>query len=201
MSKISQSQVELPEIRNITISGRIAAGSTSLADKLSETLNWKHIEGGDIFWEAIRKKMGVEPKDTGLRADKEDENFDASLKKMLREESHIVLETKLAGFNAQGIDGVYKILVICENEHGEDQTQIRIDRLINRETQSVEKAKEEILVREKSDLEKWQKLYANGNKAWTYWDEKYYDLVVNTYSLNKEEALDFVLGKIGISKA
>jgi cytidylate kinase len=65
----------------------------------------------------------------------------------------------------------------------------------------VEKAKEEILVREKSDLEKWQKLYANGNKAWTYWDEKYYDLVVNTYSLNKEEALDFVLGKIGISKA
>jgi len=192
---------ELPGFRNIAISGRIAAGSTSLANKLSEILGWKHIEGGDVFWEAIRQKMGVEPKDTALRADKEDEDFDASLKKLLLEDKHIVLETKLAGFNAQGIDGVYKVLVICENEQGEDQTQIRIDRLINRETQSVEKAKEEILVREKSDLEKWQKLYANGDKTWTYWDPKYYDLIVNTYSLNKEEALKFVLEKIGVSKA
>jgi len=195
----SNQPTELPGLRNIAISGRIAAGSTSLANKLSEILNWKHIEGGDVFWEAIRKKMALEPKDTRLRPDKEDADFDASLKKMLREEDHIVLETKLAAFNAQGIEGIYKILVICENAQGEDQTQIRIDRLLNRETQSVEKAKEEILVREKSDLEKWQKLYANGDPNWTYWDHKYYDLIVNTYSLNKEEALRFVLEKIGIS--
>jgi cytidylate kinase len=192
--------VALSGIRNITISGRIAAGSTSLANKLSEILNWKHIEGGDVFWEAVRKRMGVEPKDTGLRPDKEDEDFDASLKKLLREEKHVVLETKLAGFNAQGIEGVYRILVVCEDEKGQDQTQIRIDRLINREAQSVEQAKEEILVREKSDLAKWQKLYANNDPNWAYWDPKYYDLVVNTYSLNKEEALEFVLEKIGFAK-
>jgi cytidylate kinase len=192
--------IELSGIKNITISGRIAAGSTSLGNKLSEILKWKHIEGGDIFWETIRKRMGVESKDTHLRSDKEDEDFDASLKKLLKEEEHIVLEAHLAGFNAQGIEGVYKILVICENEHGQDQTQIRIDRLINRETQSVEKAKEEILVREKNDLAKWQKLYVKNDPNWVYWDPKYYDLIVNTYSLNKEEALHFVLDKIGISK-
>jgi cytidylate kinase len=190
---------ELPGFRNIAISGRIAAGSTSLANKLSEVLSWKHIEGGDVFWEVVRKKMGLAPKDTKLRPDKEDEDFDASLKKLLKEDEHIILETKLAAFNAQGIEGVYKILVICEDGNGQDQTQIRIDRLINRETQSVEEAKEEILVREKSDLEKWQKLYANGDANWTYWDPKYYDLIVNTYSLNKEEALQFVLEKIGVS--
>jgi len=191
--------IELSGIKNIAISGRIAAGSTSLANKLSEFLGWKHIEGGDVFWEVVRKRMGLAPKDTKLRPDKEDEDFDASLKKLLREEKHIVLETKLAGFNAQGIGEVYKILVICEDEKGQDQTQIRIDRLINRETQSVEEAKKEILVREKSDLEKWQKLYANGDPNWVYWDPKYYDLVVNTYSLNKEETLKFVLEKIGFS--
>jgi cytidylate kinase len=190
---------ELPGIRNITISGRIAAGSTSLANKLSELLGWKHIEGGDIFWETIRKRMGVESKDTALRSDKEDEDFDASLKKLLKEESNIILETKLAGFNAQEIEGIFKILIVCDNHLGEDQTPIRIDRLINRENQSVEKAKEEILIREKSDLEKWQKLYANGDPSWVYWDPKYYDLVVNTYSLNKEEALKFVSEKIGFS--
>lgn len=197
----SQKPIDFPNIRNITISGRIAVGSTSLANKLAEILNWKHIEGGDVFWETIRKRMGVESKDTGLRSDKEDEDFDAYLKKLLREEKHLILETKLAGFNAQGIGGIYKILVICENEHGEDQTQIRIDRLINRETQSVEKAKEEVLVREKSDLAKWQKLYANDDSSWAYWDPKYYDLIVNTYSLNREEALQFVLEKIGFAKA
>ena len=48
--------VDLPNIRIITVSGRIGAGSTSLAHHLSETLNWKHIEGGEVFWEAMRKK-------------------------------------------------------------------------------------------------------------------------------------------------
>ena len=61
----------------------------------------------------------------------------ASLKKAIKEEKNIILETKLAGFNAQGVDGVFKILVVCENEKGEDQTQIRIDRLVNREEQSI----------------------------------------------------------------
>ncbi len=192
--------VDILGIKNITISGRIAAGSTSLANKLSEVLGWEHIEGGDVFWEVVRKKMGLRPKDTHLRPDKDDKDFDASLKKLLREKEHVVLETKLAGFNAQGIEGVYKILVICEDEDGQDQPQIRIDRLINRETQSVEQAKEEILVREKSDLEKWQKLYVQGDPAWTYWDKKYYDLIVNTYSHNKEETLNIVLRGIGYEK-
>jgi cytidylate kinase len=192
--------VDIKGIKNITISGRIAAGSTSLANKLSEVLGWEHIEGGDIFWEVVRKRMGLEPKDTKLRPDKDDEDFDASLKKLLREKEHIVLETKLAGFNAQGIEEIYKILVICEDDKGQDQTQIRIDRLINRETQSVEQAKEEILVREKSDLEKFRRLYADNDKTWVYWDKKYYDLVINTYSHNQEEALDLVLQGIGYKK-
>ena len=49
--------IELPNIRIITISGRIGAGSTSLAKHLAQKLGWKHIEGGEIFWEAIRQKM------------------------------------------------------------------------------------------------------------------------------------------------
>lgn len=192
--------IDIPGIKNITVSGRIAAGSTSLASKLSETLGWQHIEGGDVFWEVVRKKMGLHSKDTKLRPDKEDEDFDASLKKLLKEEEHVVLETKLAGFNAQGIEGVYKVLVICEDEEGQDQTQIRIDRLINREIQSVEEAKEEILVREKSDLEKFRRLYVDNDQGWVYWDKKYYDLVINTYSHNQTEALGLVLQAIGYGK-
>ncbi len=182
-----------PSIRIITISGRIASGSTTLAKKLAHHLHWRHIEGGEIFWEALRNKMGLAEKDTNLRPDNEDELFDAQLKKILNEDKDIVLETKLAGFNAQGIDGIFKVLVLCE-ENGADQTQIRIDRLVNREHISVSEAKEEVLHREKSDIEKWRRLYAPENdENWTYWEEKYYDLVINTFILDPDAALQKVL--------
>jgi cytidylate kinase len=193
--------VELSKFRVVTISGRIAAGSTSLARHLARSLNWRHVEGGEVFWEAVRKRLALEPKDTKLRPDEEDEAFDSSLKRILQEEKHIVLETKLAGYNAQGIDGVFKILVICENEDGEDQTQIRIDRLVNREEQSMDKAKEEVLIREKSDLDKWRRLYANDDKNWYYWDRKYYDLVINTYFSDQEKSLQLALDGIGFQSS
>ena len=115
--------------------------------------------------------MGLEAKDTNLRPDKEDEDFDASLKKILHDGKDIILETKLAGFNAQEIKGVFKIGVVCEDEEGNDKTEIRIDRLINREKISLEEAKEEVIEREKNDLDKWRKLYAGRDQNWVYWDK------------------------------
>lgn len=197
---MSTPPTDLPHTRLITISGRIASGSTTLAKKLAQYLNWRHIEGGEIFWEAIRQKLQLDPKDTALRPDDEDQAFEQYQKKVLTEDKHIVLETKLAGFNAQGIDGVFKILVICIDETGEDQTNIRIDRLVNREGMSIDQAKEEVLVREKNDIEKWQRLYADNNSQWVYWDERYYDLVINTYSHDPHQSLDIALKALGMEK-
>src|SRR5258708_3402715 len=91
--------VELPNIRIITVSGRIASGSTTIAHHLAKTFGWRHIEGGEIFWEAVRSKLGLAAKNTDLRPDEEDKIFDESLKRVLSEEKDIILETKLAGFN------------------------------------------------------------------------------------------------------
>ncbi len=193
--------VELPNIKNITISGRIGSGATTLAKKLSQVLGWRHIEGGEVFWEALRTKMGLAEKDTNLRPDKSDEDFDSSLKRILKHGENLIVETKLAGFNAQGIPKVFKILVICDNEYGRDQTEIRIDRLVNRENMSTEAAKEEVLTREKNDIEKWRRLYAKDNPNWVYWDKKYYDLVINTYSHNQEETLKLALEGMGHKKS
>lgn len=187
-------------IRIITISGRIGAGSTTLAKGLAHHLGWKHMEGGEIFWEAIRSKMDVDSKDTNLRPDEEDALFDAQLKKILEGNHDIVMETKLAGFNAQGIPGVFKILVVCENHHGEDQTQIRIDRLVNREGKHVEDAKREVLEREKNDVAKWRHMYAEDDPNWVYFDPKYYDLIVNTFEHSKDDTLRIVLDEIEKAK-
>lgn len=197
---MSTTPIDLPNTRLITVSGRIASGSTTLAKRLAQILNWRHVEGGEIFWEAIRQKLGLDPKDTGLRPDDTDQAFEQYQKRLLETDEHIVLETKLAGFNAQNIQGVFKILVICTDENGEDQTNIRIDRLVNREGMTIEKAKEEVLVREKNDIEKWQRLYADSNDAWVYWDERYYDLVINTYSHDKEQTVDLALAALGYTK-
>ena len=190
------SQSVNPQIRIITVSGRIASGSTTLAKSIAKKLGWKHIEGGEIFWEALRCELGCDPKDTHKRTDIQDKDFDESLKKILKTEKNMVLETKLAGFNAQGINNVFKILVICDDDK-KDQTAIRIDRLVNREKMSIEKAKQEVLEREKNDLEKWRRMYAKENPNWIYWDEKYYDLVINTFIHDKEETLKIALKAIG----
>lgn len=191
---MQNSSIDLPNnIRIITVSGRIGAGSTSLAKSLAKMFGWKHLEGGEIFWEAVRKRMGLDPKETNLRPDEEDKLFDAQLKKILHEDKHLVLETKLAGFNAQGMDGIFKILVLCEDHTGTDQTAIRIDRLVNREKIPVEEAKAEVTEREGNDLSKWRKLYANGDTEWVYYDKKYYDLVINTYDHNAEESIRMAL--------
>ncbi|MBI2034398.1 MAG: hypothetical protein HYT11_01560 [Candidatus Levybacteria bacterium] len=191
--------ITLSDIRIITVSGRIGAGSTTLAKGIAKILGWKRLEGGDIFWEAVRKRLGLDPKDTNLRPDEEDLLFDKQLKKILREDKDVVLETKLAAYNAQGISGIFKILVVCEDKDGVDQTAIRIDRLVNRERISVEEAKVEVMEREEHDLAKWRKIYADEDRAWVYWDKKYYDLVVNTFSSNQEEALKIALEGIGYS--
>lgn len=192
--------LNIPNIRIITVSGRIASGSTTLGKKIAEVLNWRSMEGGDIFWEAVRKKMNLSPKDTALRPDEEDVLFEKKQKEILENDQHLVLESKLAGFVAQKLNGIFKILVICEDAEGMDQTQIRIDRLVNRENIPVADAKVEVLEREKNDIEKWSRLYANGDPNWNYWDRKYYDLVINTFSHNEEESLNLVLSAIGIKK-
>ena len=190
--------IDIPGIRIITVSGRIASGSTTLAKHLARTLGWKHMEGGEIFWEAVRSKLGLETKQTNLRPDEEDLLFEEKQKDILKNEQYIVLESKLAGFCAQNIKDVFKIVVLCEDKDGEDQAQIRIDRLVNREELSIDDAKVEVLEREENDLAKWRKLYANNDPKWVYWDKKYYDLEINTFTLNQEESLRVVREAIGI---
>lgn len=191
--------IDIAGIRIITVSGRIASGSTTLAKHLAADLGWRHIEGGEIFWEAVRSKLGLDTKDTNLRPDEEDLLFEAKQKELLASEHGLVLESKLAGFCAQGLEDVFKVGVVCEDD-GMDQPQIRIDRLVNREKSSVEDAKEEVLMREENDLNKWRKLYADQNPKWVYWDKKYYDLVINTFTNNQQESLSLVLKAIGREK-
>lgn len=197
--KTHKKPAELSGIRNITVSGRIGTGKTTLANHLAEVLGWDELDGGKITRQFTKEK-GFRIKDTEKRPDEFDLALEDRIKKILKEEKNHVIQSHLAGFDAQGIDGVFKILVICRNEERKDKTSVRIDRLMNRDSISVKEAKEEVIEREKQNLEKFRRLYAKGDSNWVYWDERYYDLVVNTYSLNQKEALNFVLKNLKLKK-
>lgn len=188
--------VELLNIKNITISGRIGAGATTLAKKLSEKLDWQVLEGGDLF-EKIHQELGMSQTEALKRPDHFDLEYEEKVKKILKEQNHYVIQSHLAGFDAQGIDGVFKIFITCEDEQGNDKPEIRIDRLINRDNMPLVQAKEEVFEREKQHTEKWRRLYAKNDPKWVYWDRKYYDLIINTYSHNQEETLKIALKAIG----
>jgi cytidylate kinase len=191
--------VEPSGIRNITVSGRIGSGTTTLAVGLAKALGWKLLEGGALF-EKIHNDLKVSELEVNSRPDNFDLEYEEKIKKMLKDENHQVIQSHLAGFDGLGIKGAFKILVVCEDESGNDKTEIRIDRLVNRRGISITEAKEEVHIREKRNLQKWRRLYAGNDNNWVYWDKKYYDLVINTYPHNQNETLKIALKKVGYSQ-
>ncbi len=191
--------IDLPHIRNITISGRIASGASTLATHLNEILHWKFLNGGQLF-RKFSAEQGLNIIQTSTRPDQYDIEYEERIKKLLKEQTHHIIQSHLAGFDAQGIDHVFKILTVCEDADGIDKAEIRIDRLVNRDGKKVDIAKQEILERENQNLEKWRRLYANNNPDWVYWDKKYYDLVINTFSHNAEESVQQVLKIIKLNQ-
>jgi len=189
--------LDLPNIHSITISGRIGSGATTLAKSLAEKLGWDLLEGGALF-EKIHDQLHLDQSLAEKRPDHFDLEYEEKIKKMLRDEKHHIIQSHLAGYDSQGIEGVFKILVICEDKHGIDMQDIRIDRLVNRDGKSVADAKAEVLEREKEHLAKFRRLYANNDQTWVYWQPKYYDLVINTFDHNKEDALRVSLEELGI---
>lgn len=188
--------IDLPNIRNVTVSGRIASGTTTLAQKLAQTLGWNLLEGGELF-EKIHKELKLNETDVGSRPDSFDIKYEDRIIKILKEDKDNIIQSHLAGFDAEGIPEIFKILVVCDDEDGNDKTEIRIDRLANRRKISIDEAKYEILEREKNNLEKWRRLYAKNDPNWVNWDKKYYDLIINTYSNNAEETVRIALEAIG----
>lgn len=171
--------------RNITISGRVASGATTLSKTLSAKLGWKLINGGEMYRE-YTKKNGIPLELTTKSADSYHEELDNLIKEKLKNEKELIIESWLSGFDAQGISGVYKIFVECPDEA------VRIDRVVNRDGMSVEEAKEHLRVREEENLKKWEKLY----KTRDFWKHELYDLIIDTYKNGPAETLKIALSAI-----
>lgn len=177
-----------PKYRLITISGKIAVGTTTLTKNLIHSLGWKHINIGAIQREYDRQHQFHENKIGALsRTDDHEKEIDTMTEQILKTEKEIIYEAWLAGFFAQTYKDVLKVLLICPHND------IRIDRVANRDNVTVEQAKHWIKQRENENTTKWKKLYGN----YDFWDPKYFNLVIDTYNSGPMETLGKVLDKIG----
>lgn len=175
-----------PQWHNITISGRAASGATTLSKALSQKLRWPLINAGEIY-RKYAQKNGIPLEETGKSADEYHLQLDNFIKNKLRTEKNLIIESWLAGFNAQGIPGVFKIFVFCSDEA------VRIDRLVNRDKMTIEEAKRHLKIREEENLKKWKKLYHTQD----FWNPSLYNLVIDTYKNGPTETLEIALKALG----
>lgn len=175
--------------RNVTITGKVGVGKTTLVENLKRVLSpsgWKFHSASQIQRQWM-KQNSLPLEQTNLRPDDHERQIDEKTKKCLVEKNQLVVDGWLAGYVARDIQGVLKVLVICSDDA------LRVDRVANRDNLTIEEAKRLIQEREEQNLQKWQRIYGKHD----FWDEKYYDLVIDTYSKSKEESLRMVLEKLG----
>jgi len=177
-----------PKYRLITVSGKIAVGTTTLTKNLVRTLGWEHINIGTIQRQFDKKNKIHENEQGALsRSDEHEKEIDDATEQVLKTRKKIIYEAWLAGFFARNHKDILKVLLVCSHDD------IRVDRVANRDNVSVKQAKQWIKQREEENITKWQKLYGN----YDFWHNKYFDLVIDTYKTGPLETLGKVLDKIG----
>lgn len=183
--------------RNITISGRIGAGSSTLLAEMKKYLEpqgWEFFSGGEFMRQYAIEHGLIDKNDAKHHyatayPDDFDKQVDYGMKERLEKKEKQVLEADLAGFMARGIPGVLKILLVCHDD-------IRVDRVANRDNATIEEAKEHVFKVEEFNVNRWHNLYGD----YDFWDPKNFDLVIDTYSHSKVETVDEVLGALGYNK-
>jgi cytidylate kinase len=174
--------------KNITVSGKIASGTSTLAKNLVEVLGWQYINVG-VLQREFDRKHGIHENMQGaaLRPDERERQMEAMTQNKLETEDGLIYEAWLSGFVARKLNHTLRVLLYCSEDA------VRIDRVVNRDDISVDEAKVWIKQREEQNIEKWQKLYGPYN----FWDPKYYTLAIDTFSSGPMETLGIVLDKLG----
>ncbi|GAC1388881.1 MAG: AAA family ATPase [Ktedonobacteraceae bacterium] len=159
----------MPLIRAITISGEVASGKSSLASAAISLLpGWKRINTGQRFREFCEER-GISIQQVSYLPEEVHKAFDTDQRDILETQSHIVLEARLAGWIARGLEDVFKVFCYAPLE-------VRAERYVEREGVLKEKALEDIEYRDIRDVEKYKRMY----NVQDYRDASFYDLRVDT---------------------
>lgn len=182
------------EFKNITISGGVAAGTTTLLDALRPSLEpegFKLTSTGNIVREMLSEhdEEGHHKKNPLAELVEADQNrlIEQKVHDILDSGKKYVIEGWLAGFTARDIDHTLRVLV-----HIEDFEQ-QVRRFMDRESVEHDEAVKLIHDRQDKNFDFWKSLYGDYN----FWDPQYYDVVIDTSNTLPDAAAAVVLEAFG----
>lgn len=172
----------------IVISGLAGSGKSSVSDRVAKELNYKRYSTGDLQ-RKVAESRGISINELGIleMTDKSiDIEIDLKSKELGEKEDNFVIDSWLAAFF---IKDAFKVFLTADID---ERVRRRIKQKRSTETFNDEKtAKEALLEREKTNKERWIKLY-----GFDYTDEKNYNLVIDATKLSLDEVKEIVLKEI-----
>jgi cytidylate kinase len=168
----------------IIISGLHGTGKSTIGKLLADHYNLNYYSTGQAFRD-IAKQKNMSLEEFTLYVEDHPE-VDYELDKIViqhAKKGNIVIDSQLGGHLLESL-GDIKILLTCP-------LKIRIKRIAERDNSSFEEKLKETLLREKSELDRFKKLYNIDLKNINL-NEELYDIIINTESLSIQE----IVGKI-----
>ena len=165
----------------ITIGGLAGTGTTTTAELLSKKLDIPYISAGFVFREmAAERGMSVlEFSEFAEGNDDIDKEIDKRQALKAKEAENLIIEGRLSAFFVDNAD--LKICLVTPFD-------VRSKRISDRENKSVEVAKNEIIVREKSEALRYMEIHNIDIN-----NMEIYDLIINTDSFNPESISEIII--------
>lgn len=171
---------------NITISGQICAGKSTLRNLLIKKLVWQTFSTGELF-RRHAKDHNLSLEQAEEQNNKLTKKIDGEVRELLKTKKHQIIDGWLAGITAKGIPGVLKILLVCKDD-------IRYKRFAKREELSYQEAKLKVDKR----FDNWAKKIDEIYHCKDLFDEKYFDLVIDTSYITPQAVLKKVINNLKI---
>ncbi len=153
---------------NITISGQICTGKSTLRNLLIKKFDWKTFSTGELFRQyAKNHNLNLEQADE--QSNQLTKKIDEQARELLKTKKNLIVDSWFAGITAKGILGVLKILLVCKDN-------IRYKRFAKREEISYQEAKLKVDKRFNNWAKKIYQIYRRKD----FFDKKYFDLVIDT---------------------
>ncbi|MBP6994263.1 cytidylate kinase family protein [Candidatus Woesebacteria bacterium] len=175
------------KFKNVAISGAVASGKGTLKHNLEKHLaphGWHFSSGGEL--NRNRSGDNISPSANKV-SDEYNKYIEKRTEELFVKEKHYVIEAWLAGWVARDMTDTLRVLLVCSNPA------VTIDRVVNRDKVTVTQAKEILRERMLLNEQTWKRLYGDHD----FQDPKHFQLVIDTYTNNREEVVQKVLDALG----
>ena len=172
----------------LTISGLHGTGKSTIGKLIAEDLGIQYYSTGQAFRD-LANEMNMSLKEFSKFVEKTpkiDKKLDGKIIE-IAQKGNIIIDSQLSGYILQ-IIADFKILLICPLE-------IRVKRMAERDETTYEEKLTETTMREKSELDRFKRLYDIDLNDYTKL-EKMHDLIINTEELTIEDITNKILSVI-----